>query len=57
MEQKVNTLLIKPAKNGWLVYLNEDFSPGTIISEPYVFETMENLLEFIKTQNYYNNLK
>ena len=52
MEQKVNTLLIKPALNGWLVYLNEDFSLGTIPSMPYVFETMENLLEFIRTKNY-----
>ena len=57
MEQKVNTILIKPALNGWLVYLNQDFSQGTIQPVPYVFETMENLLEFIKTQNYYNNLK
>lgn len=57
MEQKVNGLLIKPAVNGWLVYLNQDFSQGTIQPVPYVFETMENLLEFIKTQNYYNNLK
>lgn len=52
MEQKVNTLLIKPALNGWLVYLNQDFSQERIIPVPYVFETMENLLEFIKTQNY-----
>ena len=52
MEQKVNTLLIKPAVNGWLVYLNQDFSQVTIIPLPYVFETMENLLEFIKTQKY-----
>ena len=52
MEQNVNTLFIKPAKNGWLVYLNQDFSQERIIPVPYVFETMENLLEFIKTQKY-----
>ena len=57
MEQKVFNLVIKPAVNGWLVYLNQDFSQERIIPVPYVFETMENLLEFIKTQNYYNNLK
>jgi hypothetical protein len=52
MEQKVNRLVIEPAVNGWLVYLNQDFTQGTLRPLPYVFETMENLLEFIKNQNY-----
>jgi hypothetical protein len=52
MEQKVNRLVIEPAVNGWLVYVNQDYALGTIRPLPYVFETMENLLEFIKYQNY-----
>lgn len=47
MEQFTNRLVIEPAENGFLVYVNQDFSQGTIRPRPYVFETMENLLEFV----------
>ena len=41
-------LVIECAQNGFLVYVNQDFSAGTVRPIPYVFETMENLQEFIK---------
>jgi len=42
-----NRITIQPAKNGFLVFLNDDFSQGTARPVPHVFETMENLLKFI----------
>jgi hypothetical protein len=47
MEQFTNGLVIEPAENGFLVYVNQDFSQGTIRPRPYVFESMENLLKFV----------
>jgi len=47
MEQFTHRLVIETAENGFLVYVNQDFSPGTVRPIPYVFETMENLLNFV----------
>jgi len=47
MNQFTNRLVIEPAENGFLVYVNQDFSQGTIRPRPYVFESMENLLNFV----------
>jgi hypothetical protein len=43
-----NRLTIQPVQNGFLVYINDDFSQGTARPVPFVFETMDNLLEFVK---------
>jgi hypothetical protein len=43
-------LVIEKAQNGFLVYVNQDFSNGVLRPLPYVFETMENLLEFINKE-------
>jgi len=43
-------LVIEKAQNGFLVYVNQDFSNTVIRPLPYVFETMENLLEFINKE-------
>jgi hypothetical protein len=40
-------LVIETAENGFLVYVNQDFSSGTIRPKPYVFENMQHLLEFV----------
>jgi len=47
MEESVRRLTVKPARNGFLVYVNEDFSQGTITRVPYVFESMASLQNFI----------
>lgn len=41
-------LVIENAENGFLVYVNQDFSQGTIRPRPYVFESMENLKNFVE---------
>lgn len=44
-----NRITIEVAKNGFCVYVNEWSVPGQISKQsPYVFETMDHLLEFIK---------
>ena len=48
MESKKNELLIKPAKNGFLVYVDYEFSSTSLKPIPYVFETMESLLNFVE---------
>jgi hypothetical protein len=52
MKQSTHRLVIETAENGFLVYVNQDFSQGTIRPRPYVFESMENLLEFVKNNFY-----
>jgi hypothetical protein len=47
MKQFTHRLVIETAENGFLVYVNQDFSAGTIRPLPYVFESMENLLNFV----------
>ena len=47
MEELTNRLVIETAKNGFLVYVNQDFTTGTIRPKPYVFESMQSLLEFV----------
>jgi len=46
----MSRLTIEPAQNGFLVYVNEFQTGLSVRAIPYVFETMENLLEFIKTK-------
>jgi hypothetical protein len=48
MEQFTHRLVIETAKNGFLVYVNQDLSQSTVRPSPYVFESMENLLIFVK---------
>jgi hypothetical protein len=50
MDEQTNQLSIEKARNGFQVYLNDYKYNGTARPVPYVFETMENLLEFIKTK-------
>lgn len=54
MDKETFRLVIEPAQNGFLVYKNEDFSPGPARPTPYVFETMESLLKFVE-QNFHEN--
>lgn len=48
MEKETFRLVIETAQNGFLVYVNQDFSTGTIRPKPYAFESMENLLKFVE---------
>ena len=50
MNEQTNQLSIEKVRNGFQVYLNDYKINGTSRPVPYVFETMENLLEFIKTK-------
>lgn len=47
---ETHRLVIETAENGFLVYVNQDFSQGTIRPKPYVFESMETLQRFIKAR-------
>lgn len=50
MNPITHKVTIQPAKNGFLVFINEDHSLGTIRPIPYVFETMPSLLNFIREE-------
>lgn len=50
MDKETHRLVIETAENGFLVYVNQDFSQGTIRPKPYVFESMETLQRFIKAR-------
>jgi len=51
MEETIDQLTIEKVKNGFQVYLRDyRYTAGTVRPTPYVFETMENLLNFIETQ-------
>lgn len=50
MEEIVNQLTIDKAMNGYQVRLKDYMLNGTARPVPYVFETMESLLEFIKNK-------
>lgn len=50
VEVDVTKIVIEKARNGYQVYLREWDFKGTSIPIPYVFETMENLLNFIQEQ-------
>jgi hypothetical protein len=50
MTESVNQLIVERAANGFQVYLNDHRQVGTVRPLPYVFESMENLLEFIKNK-------
>lgn len=48
METKIYNLRIEKVLNGYIVYTNDKcISLGTITPVPYVFETIENLQQFI----------
>lgn len=50
MEELVSQLTIEKAMNGYQVRLKDYQLNGTTRPVPYVFETMEALLTFIKTK-------
>jgi hypothetical protein len=41
-------LVIEIAENGFLVYVNQDLSAGTVRPIPYVFESIQTLQKFIQ---------
>ena len=48
MEKEIYNLRIEKVLNGYIVYTNEKcISSGTITPVPYVFETLENLNDFL----------
>lgn len=47
MKEIIERLTIVKAQNGFQVYLNDYNNGSTARYIPYVFETMEHLLEFI----------
>jgi hypothetical protein len=49
MTKFTHRLVIETAENGFLVYVNQDFSQGTSRPRPYVFESMESLLKFVES--------
>jgi hypothetical protein len=50
MEELVTQLTIEKAMNGYEVRLKDYYVTGNVRPVPYVFETMESLLTFIKTK-------
>lgn len=50
MEKFIDQLTIETAMNGYQVRLKDYMHTGTARPVPYVFETMEALLTFIKTK-------
>jgi len=50
MEELVNQLTIETAMNGYQVRLKDHYVNGGARPVPYVFETMEALLTFLKTK-------
>lgn len=44
----IHRLVIETAENGFLVYVNQDFSQGTSRPRPYVFESIASLEIFIE---------
>jgi hypothetical protein len=51
MKEITTRFTIELAKNGFLVFINDYSGQGTVKPTPYVFETMQNLQEFLK-QNF-----
>lgn len=47
-KQITERITIQPVQNGFLVYINDFGNTGTARPVPFVFETMDNLLEFVK---------
>ena len=50
MGKLIDQLTIETAMNGYQVRLKDYMHNGTVRPVPYVFETMETLLTFIKTK-------
>lgn len=52
MRERINQIVVEKVNNGFQVFLEDHKYPATARPVPYVFETMENLLDFIlKTFN------
>lgn len=52
MRERTYQMTVEKVSNGFQVFLEDHKYPATIRPVPYVFETMENLLDFIsKTFN------
>jgi hypothetical protein len=47
-ERITNRVTIETAQNGYMIRLDEDFSSAVVRPVPYVFETIDNMLDFIK---------
>jgi hypothetical protein len=47
-ERITNRITIETAQNGFMIRLGEDFSSAVVRPVPYVFETIDNMLDFIK---------
>ena len=50
MKEFISQLTVEKAMNGYQVRLQDYMANGTSRPVPYVFETMETLLEFLKIQ-------
>lgn len=50
MNKQTDRITIEIAKNGFLIYINDRFEPGTARQIPYVFETMESMQAFIRNE-------
>lgn len=50
MKEFITQLTVEKAMNGYQVRLKDYQLNGTARPVPYVFETMETLLQFLKTQ-------
>ena len=48
LERITNRITIEPAQNGFMLRINEDLSSAVMRPVPYVFENIENLLDFVK---------
>ena len=47
MRERTYQMTVEKVSNGFQVYLDDYKCSGTLRPVPYVFETMENLLNFI----------
>lgn len=50
MNKQTHRITIEIAENGFLIYLNDEFSVTTCRKVPYVFETMESMQAFIRNE-------
>lgn len=50
MNEMITRLTIEHAKNGYMVYINDNYRPGESRSIPYVFMNIGDLNDFIETK-------
>jgi len=55
MEKETFRLVIETSQNGFLVYVNQDYTQGTIRPLPFVFESMKSLINFVEL-NFHHKL-